>query len=56
MFARFQSRAQHAPGKPEFFGSAFVGSIDRLLPDTARDLADDFFMMLTASVQQRAAA
>ncbi len=56
MFRRFQCLARPDPGKSEFFGSAFVGSVDRLLPDIARNLADEFFMLLYTPMQQRAAA
>jgi hypothetical protein len=48
MFARFQIRARGARGKPDFCGSAFVGRVERLLPEAARDLAEDFFSMLYA--------
>ena len=56
MFGRFQSLCRPDPGHAEFFGSAFVGSIDRLLPGVARDLADEFFMLLYAPMERRAAA
>ena len=56
MFKRFQTLAKGAPAKPEFFGSAFVGTVDRLLPSLARDIADDFFMRLYSPMAQRAAA
>ena len=46
LFARFQAEARAGPGKPDFFGSAFVGHIDGLLPKTARILADAVFEML----------
>lgn len=46
LFGRFQARAKGAPGKPEFFGSAFTGTVKRLLPEIARDLAEDYFRML----------
>ena len=51
MFRRFQDRARLAPAKAMFDGSAFVGKVDGLLPQTARDLADDFFEMLYAPVR-----
>lgn len=46
MFNLFQARAQGAPGKPIFFGSAFTGTIKKLLPATARQLAEDYFQLL----------
>ena len=56
MFERFRALAKGVPGKPEFFGSAFVGTIDRLSPLLARDIADEYFMRLYLPVAQRAAA
>jgi len=56
MFRRFQSLAQPDPGKCEFFGSAFVGSVDRLLPEVARNIADEFFILLYAPMLRRAVA
>jgi len=56
MFRRFQSLARPDPGRAEFFGSAFVGSVDRLLPEIARDLADAFFTLLYAPTERHAAA
>lgn len=46
MFAIFQKRAKGAPGKPIFFGKAFTGTVKKLLPDTARQLAEDYFKLL----------
>lgn len=46
MFNLFQARAKGAPGKPLFFGSAFTGTIKKLLPATARQLAEDYFRLL----------
>lgn len=46
MFNLFQARARGAPGKPIFLGSAFTGTITRLLPDTAVQLAEDYFQLL----------
>jgi len=46
MFELFQSRARGRPGKPIYFGSAFVGTVDPLDLDVARRLADDYFEML----------
>lgn len=51
MFERFQERARLHPTKAMFDGSAFVGTVDGLLPQTARDLADDFFKMLYMPVR-----
>ena len=56
MSERFRTLAKGAPAKPEFFGSAFVGTIDRLSPLLARDIADDFFVRLYSPIAQRAAA
>lgn len=46
MFRLFQERARRAPGKPLFYASAFTGSIQKLLPNTARQLAEDYFKLL----------
>jgi hypothetical protein len=46
MFNLFQARAKGAPGKPLFFGSAFAGTVKKLLPATARQLAEDYFQLL----------
>lgn len=46
MFNLFQARAKGAPGKPLFLGSAFTGTIKKLLPETARRLAEDYFRLL----------
>lgn len=46
MFRLFQERARGAPGKPLFYANAFTGSITKLLPDTARQLAEDYFKLL----------
>jgi len=46
MFALFQTRAKGAPGKPIFCGKAFTGTVTKLLPDTARQLAEDYFKLL----------
>lgn len=51
MFKRFQERARLDPTQAMFDGSAFVGTVDGLLPQTARDLADDFFEMLYTPVR-----
>lgn len=51
LYDRFCQLAHPDPGKSEFHGSAFVGSVDRLLPDIARDLADEFFMLLYRQTQ-----
>lgn len=56
MFRRFQSLVRQDPGRSEFLGKAFVGSVDRLLPEIARDLADELFMLLYAPMRVRAAA
>jgi hypothetical protein len=46
MFKHFQRRAKGAPGNPLFCGSAFTGSITKLLPETAKKLAEDYFRLL----------
>jgi len=46
MFAIFQERAKGAPGKPIFYGKAFTGTVSKLLPDTPRQLAEDYFKLL----------
>lgn len=56
MFGRYQSLARPDPGKSEFFGSAFVGRIDRLLPEIARNIADELFMLLYEPMTIQAAA
>ncbi len=39
-----------------FDGTSFVGTIDNLLPDVARNIADEFYAMLIASPAQAVAA
>lgn len=56
MFARFQALAHRSPGKAMFQGSSFVGTIDNLLPDVARDIADEFYTVLIAPPAQANAA
>lgn len=56
MFARFQALARASSGRAMFEGTSFVGKIDHLLPDVARDIADEFYMMLTAPLAQNIAA
>ncbi|PTS89734.1 hypothetical protein DBR17_02815 [Sphingomonas sp. HMWF008] len=46
MFALFQEHAKGAPGKPLFYGKAFTGTVSKLLPDTARQLAEEYFKLL----------
>jgi len=46
MFALFQEYAKGAPGKPIFYGKAFTGTVSKLLPDTARQLAEEYFKLL----------
>ncbi|MES1973327.1 MAG: hypothetical protein V4472_12790 [Pseudomonadota bacterium] len=46
MHRLFQERVRGAPGKPLFYAKAFTGSIKKLLPDTARQLAEDYFKLL----------
>ncbi|KND16850.1 hypothetical protein ADZ37_20770 [Pannonibacter phragmitetus] len=42
----FKRLAKNAPSDPFFLGKSFVGSIDRLSPETAYEMADTFFEML----------
>jgi hypothetical protein len=56
MFATFQSLARHSPGKSMFEGNSFVGSVTNFVPDIARNLADEFFVMLVAPADQAIAA
>ena len=56
LFDRFQAFAKGSPGKPVFFGSAFVGTADNLLPSIARDLADDYFVRLYTPMKRQIAA
>lgn len=56
MFATFQSLARLRPGNSMFEGSSFVGSVTNLMPDIARNLADEFFVMLVAPTDQAIAA
>jgi hypothetical protein len=46
MFETFQSRARGRPGKPIYLGSAFVGTVDPVDLELARQLADDYFEIL----------
>ena len=46
MFDTFQAIAKSAKGKPIFMGNSFTGSIDRLLPELASELADKYFALL----------
>lgn len=46
MFEIFQTKCRGADGKPVFYGSAFTGTIKKLLPETARQLAEDYFKLL----------
>lgn len=56
MFNLFQARAKGAPGNPIFFGSAFTGTIKKLLPATARQLAEDYFRLLYSPLIEPQAA
>jgi hypothetical protein len=56
MFQMFQQRARHRPGKPIYFGSAFVGAVDPVDPEIARQLADDYFELLYEATRTRKAA
>ena len=46
MFDKFQALAKGAPGKPLFLGGSFTGTVKKLLPDTARALAEEYFRLL----------
>jgi hypothetical protein len=46
MFKRYQALAKGDPARSLFEGSAFIGWIDRLSPQIARTIADDFFQRL----------
>lgn len=56
MAHRFREVARGASSKPFFSGSSFAGSIDRLLPEMARDMAEEFFAMLYLPMYERAKA
>lgn len=56
MFACFQARSYPGPGRPIYQGSAIVGSIERLLPEVARDIADDYFKFLMKPIKETPAA
>jgi hypothetical protein len=47
LFRIYQMAASGREAKSYFDGSAFVGTIDRLSEETARQLANEFFMQLT---------
>lgn len=53
MFKRYQALAKGDPAKSMFTGSAFVGWIDRLSPNVARLIADDFFKRLYLPLTQQ---
>jgi hypothetical protein len=53
MFDLFQKRAKGAPGKPIFCGKAFTGTVTKLLPDTARQLAEDYFKLLYLPLREQ---
>lgn len=54
LFMAFQQRAKHDAGRPMFQGSSFTGVIERLSPDTARALADDYFLALSCAIAEAA--
>lgn len=56
MFQSYQALAKGNAARSEFFGSAFVGSVDRLAPSLARAIADDFLRRLYAPTLARRAA
>lgn len=49
MYDRFCSITKSDPGKPRFYGNAFYGTASRLLPETARLLAKEYFQLLRPS-------
>jgi hypothetical protein len=52
LFRRFQTLAHPDPGKSILMGSAYAGSVDKLLPDIARALADEFFVLLCVRARE----
>lgn len=56
MLEHFQSLARTAPGRPYFTGSPSTGWITKLLPDTARQLAEDYFRWLYLPMREAARA
>lgn len=56
LFARFQQLARGTAHRAEFFGSAFVGNIDGLSIEMARDMADEFYIMLCEPLRPSLAA
>jgi hypothetical protein len=53
LFARFQLRARGHQGNPAFLGSPFTGWVKKLMPGTARALAEDFFSMLYLPMREQ---
>lgn len=53
LFSIFQQTCVVETGRPMFGGSAFVGSIERLLPETACVLADEFFARLYCATRTK---
>jgi hypothetical protein len=56
MFQTYQSVAGRISGKSLFSGSSFVGSVDRLFPELAYELADRFFAMLYEPMRDQSLA
>lgn len=56
MFGTYQGIARRIPGKSEFSGSSFVGSVGRLLPELAYEMADAFFGLLYEPMRSRSLA
>lgn len=54
MAARFREMTRGMPGKPMFDGKSFVGCVDPLLPELARELAEIYFEMLYTPMHQHA--
>lgn len=56
MYDRFCALAERDPSAPIFYGTAFCGTVSRLLPDTARSLAAEYFQLLRADGPAHVAA
>jgi hypothetical protein len=53
MFRKFQKLAKKKnAGHPEFYGSAFTGTIDRLSPETARAIAEAYWSLLYRQLEE----
>ena len=52
MGSKFRQMVRGVSGKPWFEGKSFVGWVDRLSPELARDMAEEFFAMLYVPMHQ----